>query len=61
MHRKPCAEIESEFDVWTWKVHSLSIPSDRWAFDYVKTEVKIKNLKIVVISIPLLQVRLIII
>ena len=23
MHRKPCAEIESEFDVWFWKVHSI--------------------------------------
>ena len=37
MRRKPCAEIESEFDVLIWKVHSLSIPSNRWAFDCVKT------------------------
>ena len=33
MPRKSCAEIESEFDVWIWKVHSRSIPPDRWAFD----------------------------
>ena len=24
MHRKPCAAIESEFDVWIWKLYSLS-------------------------------------
>ena len=28
MRRKPCTEIENEFDVWIWKVHSLSVPSD---------------------------------
>ena len=61
MHRKPCAETESEFDVYIWKVHSLSIPSDRWAFDSVKTALKFKNLKIVVICIPLLMAHLIII
>ena len=61
MCRAPYAEIESEFDVWIWKVHSLSIPSDRWAFDCVKTAVKFKNLKIVVICIPLLLAHLIII
>ena len=60
MHRKPCGEIESEFDVWIWKVHSLSIPSDRWAFERVKTAVKFKNLKIVVIcEKPLLLAYLI--
>ena len=32
-------------------MHYLSISSDRWAFDCVKTEVKFKNLKIVVICI----------
>ena len=51
MRRKPWAEIDSEFDVWIWKVHYLSISSDRWAFDCVETEVKFKNLKIVVICI----------
>ena len=51
MHRKPWAEIDSEFDVWIWKVHYLSISSDRWAFDCVETEVRFKNLKIVVICI----------
>ena len=38
MPRKSCADIESEFDVWIWKMHSLSIPSDRWAFDCVKLQ-----------------------
>ena len=52
--RKLCAEIEREFDVWIWKVHSVSIPSNRRAFDCVKTAVKFKNLKIIVICIPLL-------
>ena len=51
MRRKPWAEIDSEFDVWIWKVHYLSISSDRWAFDCVETEVRFKNLKIVVICI----------
>ena len=54
MRRKSCAEIESEFNVWIWKVHSLSIPSDRWAFDCVKTAVKFKNLKIVICIPPAL-------
>ena len=49
MRRKPCAEIENKFDVRILKVHSLSIPYDRWAFDCVKTAVKSKNLEIVVI------------
>ena len=60
MRGKRCAEIESELDVWIWKVYSVSIPSDRWAFDFVKTAVKFKNLQIVVISIPLLLAHLVI-
>ena len=31
---------------------SLSIPSDKWNFDRVKTALKLNNLKIVVICIP---------
>ena len=58
---KPVAEMESEFDVWFWKMYSLSIPSDRWIFDRVKTALKLKNVKIVVICIPLPSVYLIII
>ena len=61
MRRKPCAEIESEFDVWIWKVYSLCISSYRWAFDCVKTAVKFENWKIVVICIPLILAHLIII
>ena len=45
MRKKPCAEIECEFDVWIWKVNSLFIPSDIWAFDRVKTAVKSKTWK----------------
>ena len=51
--RKSCAETESEFGVRFWEVYSLSIPSDRWIFDYVKTTVKHKSLKIILICIPL--------
>ena len=42
-------------------MYSLSIPSDRWIFDRVKTALKLKNVKIVVICIPLPLVYLIII
>ena len=49
VRKKPCAEIESKFDVWFWKVYSLSIPSYRWTFDCAKTAVKLKSLKIVVV------------
>ena len=45
--------IENEFNVWFWKMHFLSILYDRWTFDCVRTAVKLKNLKIVVIFIPL--------
>ena len=45
MPRKPCAEIESEFDVYIWKVHSLSIPSDSWAFWLCKNCSKIQELE----------------
>ena len=44
---------ENEFDIWFWKMLFLSILSDRWTFDCVKTAVKLKNLKIVMICMPL--------
>ena len=61
VRRNPCAEIESEFDIWIWKAHSLSIPFNRWVFECVKTALKCKNLKVVMICIPLFLAHLIII